>query len=95
MIDDVRNFLILGPNNNNAFLDLYSLNIQRGRDHGLPPYNDVRESFGLQRYGSFEEFLGYDYQRVSKFKSIYSSIDQMDLWVGIISEPKIKGAILG
>ena len=51
VVDDVRNFLF-GPPGAGGF-DLASLNIQRGRDHGLPDYNSVREQLGLGRVESF------------------------------------------
>ncbi|KAK7490593.1 hypothetical protein BaRGS_00018196 [Batillaria attramentaria] len=35
--------------------DLVSFNIQRGRDHGIPPYNDLRQSCGLRRITSFDD----------------------------------------
>jgi peroxidase len=45
IVDAVRNFLF-GPPGAGGF-DLASLNIQRGRDHGLSDYNTTRDAFGL------------------------------------------------
>jgi peroxidase len=39
-------------------LDLGALDIQRGRDHGIPSYNDVRAAYGLERKRSFAEITG-------------------------------------
>ena len=53
VVDDVRNFLFGEPGQGG--FDLASLNIQRGRDHGLPSYNDTREALGFQRITSFND----------------------------------------
>lgn len=36
--------------------DLMAVNIQRGRDHGIPDYNTVRSIMGLPRLNDFSEF---------------------------------------
>ena len=39
--------------------DLFSINIQRGRDQGVPGYNKWRELCGLRKFKSFKEFGNY------------------------------------
>jgi Animal haem peroxidase len=39
-------------------LDLGAVDIARGRDHGMPSYNDLREAYGLERVASFTEITG-------------------------------------
>lgn len=92
LVDDVRNFLF-GPPGAGGF-DLASLNIQRGRDHGLPGYNQVRADFGLPRVTSFAQ-ISSDPAVRAKLASVYDSPDQVDLWVGGLAEDHVRGALVG
>jgi len=93
VIDDVRNFLF-GPPGAGGF-DLASLNIQRGRDHGIGDINTVRGVFGLEEYASFEELTGGDVDLSAAFASVYSSIDDVDLWIGGLAEAHVDGGLVG
>ena len=53
MINELRNLLIPGPNQRRTNLDLFTLNIQRGFDHGLPSYNGMRKAYGIGQASSF------------------------------------------
>ena len=48
-------------------LDLMALNINRGREHGLPDYNTVRNHLGLTRLTTFDE-LSSDMALNAKFE---------------------------
>ena len=92
IIDDVRNFLFGTPGSGG--FDLASINIQRGRDHGLPAYNDVREAYGLDRKQSFAE-ITHDTDKQLALASVYDSVDDIDLWVGGLTEDTVPGALVG
>ncbi len=92
IVDGVRNFLF-GPPGAGGF-DLASLNIQRGRDHGLPGINEVRKSFGLKPFRQFRDITD-DRDTVDRLASVYKSVDEIDPWVGGLAERSRKGALVG
>ena len=123
-------------------VDLAAIDIQRGRDNGMPTYNELRRALGLAPARSFtditgeatEEFpqrLGIDnpasmlftalwdlygnrvsiYRETSsgarpvraerasalaaRLKASYGSVDAVDAFVGMLSEPHVAGSELG
>jgi hypothetical protein len=93
VVDDVRNFLF-GPPGSGGF-DLASLNIQRGRDHGLADYNTVRESYGLTKVTSFDQ-ISSNTTTQNKLSELYDgNVDNIDLWVGGLAENHAPGAMVG
>lgn len=92
VVNGVRNFLF-GPPGSGGF-DLASLNIQRGRDHGLADYNDTRASLGMTRVRSFAEITkNRDVQL--KLQQLYGSVDNVDLWIGLLAEDHLPDSSVG
>ena len=76
--------------------DLGSLNIQRGRDHGIPNYNAVRQFVGLTPIRSMQERPQEIADEVWKdISAVYEKPDDIDLYVGGLSESASQGGILG
>nr|CAA6803975.1 MAG: Peroxinectin (EC [uncultured Thiotrichaceae bacterium] len=92
VVGDVRNFLF-GPPGSGG-LDLVSLNIQRGRDHALPGYNDAREELGLSRIESFDDPIWQDGVG-EKLAQVYGSPDDVDLWVAGLAENHVGDSLVG
>ncbi|MEM7660590.1 MAG: peroxidase family protein, partial [Bacteroidota bacterium] len=74
--------------------DLASLNIQRGRDHGLPGLNEVRRNFGLDSLDDFDD-LTSDEDLAEAFEDVYESVEDIDVWVGALAERPVRGAMVG
>lgn len=92
VVDSVRNFLF-GPPGAGG-LDLVSLNIQRGRDHGLADYNTTRAAYGLPRVTTFAQITS-DTTVQQQLEETYGSVDKIDLWVGALAESHMPGASVG
>ena len=92
IVDDLRNFLFGAPGDGG--LDLASLNIQRGRDHGLPDYNSVRVAMGLPALTAFDQ-ISSNPATVNALSSTYDTVDDIDLWVGGLSEDPVGNSQLG
>uniref|UniRef100_A0A4W3J1T9 Eosinophil peroxidase n=1 Tax=Callorhinchus milii TaxID=7868 RepID=A0A4W3J1T9_CALMI len=78
-------------------LDLASLNLQRGRDHGLPGYGAWRRFCGLQEPRSLSDLelvLNSTYL-ATKLLSVYQTPGNVDVWIGAIAEPLLPGARVG
>ncbi|MEZ6242051.1 MAG: peroxidase family protein [Phycisphaerales bacterium] len=91
VVDDLRNLLFGGGG---IGLDLASINIQRGRDHGLRSYNDVREAMGLGRAQTWSDISSVpDVQQ--RLASVYATPDDVDLWIGGLCEDHLPGSSLG
>jgi hypothetical protein len=92
IVEPLRNFLF-GPPGAGG-LDLASLNIQRGRDHGLADYNATRVAYGLAPVTSFAQITS-NVQLQQQLQSLYGSVDDVDLWVGGLAEDHAAGGSMG
>ena len=95
-VEELRSFLFFAPDGKMRILnDLASLNIQRGRDHGLPDYNTVREHFGLKSKKKFSDITSDEATRRALEKVYDGDIGAIDPWIGGLAEDHAKGANVG
>lgn len=72
------------------------MNIQRGRDHGVPAYTQWREPCGLtpiRDWTDFEKIVGPSSTR--RIREGYNHVDDVDLFVGGLSERPVIGGLVG
>jgi hypothetical protein len=128
-------------------VDLGALDVERGRDHGMPTYNEMRRAFGLVPRKSFRAITGersdsfpadreldaahpvddpdsLDFVKLldadgnavkpgsdaaaedvrvgvrrtplaARLRAIYGSVKKVDTFVGLVSEPHVRGSEFG
>ena len=78
-------------------LNLASLNIQRGRDHGLSGYNTYRKLCGMKSAETFDdvslEIKNVKYRDL--LKELYGTPDKVDLWVAGLAEDPLPDTAIG
>ncbi|XP_044141829.1 myeloperoxidase-like [Bufo gargarizans] len=95
MVDELRERLF--PVVNSIGRDLASINIQRGRDHGLPGYNAWRKFCNLSAPRDVDELAAVLNNRevAKKLIDLYGTPDNIDIWVGGVSEPLVPNGGTG
>ena len=71
-----------------------TLNIQRGRDHGIASYNEVRAAYGLRPARNFRG-ISPDSATQDRLAEAYDTVDEVDVWVGGLADPPLRGAMVG
>ena len=92
LADEIRNFFITSEFPNQE-TDLYSINLQRGRDHGVGSLKDIREALGLPPANISQVFVGQP--RLDCLQALYQNPDNINLWLALIGEQPEAMTALG
>jgi len=77
-------------------LDLAALNIQRGRDHGIRPYNDYRAICNLKKAQTWEDLSReITPEVIARLRQTYEHVDDIDLFPGGLAETSLHGGLVG
>ena len=75
-------------------LDMCAIDIQRGRDHGLPNYNQLRQQLGFDEATNWSDITD-DSETIEKMSLAYSDVNQADPIMGMYAEKHVEGSSLG
>ena len=93
IVDDLRNALF-GPPGAGG-IDLASLNIQRGRDVGLPSIVALTRAFGIRSVSNFAQ-LTSDAALSQALATLYGNdVNRLDVWVGGLAQNHEPDASVG
>ncbi|XP_017281605.1 thyroid peroxidase [Kryptolebias marmoratus] len=95
LAEEVTEMLLVLDTHQN--MDLASLNLQRGRDHGLPGYNKWRNFCGLTQIKTLDDLMEAvgDGRVAEKILNLYKHPDNIDVWLGGLVENFLPGSRTG
>jgi len=91
----LNNYLFEGVSTDFKRLSLGALNIQRGRDQGLPGYNKYRAWCGLNYAYSFDDLTNIPAYIRNELAYLYTDVDDIDLFTGLTSEYSTEDGVVG
>jgi hypothetical protein len=92
----VRNHLFEKSDVPFSGFDLPAINIQRARDHGIPPYIKYREWCGYRKARSFADLNDTSSEEaIQALQKAYRNVEDIDLFPGLMTEKSLSGALLG
>ncbi len=92
--EELRSLLVLLHQDRSVKFDLFTLNLNRGRDHGLAYANDYREAYDLNRRDTFEKLIENP-AHAALLEELYGDVDKVELFVAILGEPANRNANIG
>ena len=92
----LENLIIPGPGDGFRG-DLASLNIQRGRDHGLPGYIQFSTACGgpSATGNDFNGLTDIPFTQRVRLQTCYRTVEDIDVFTGILSERILEGSAMG
>ncbi|XP_071090525.1 salivary peroxidase/catechol oxidase-like [Haliotis cracherodii] len=91
---DMTDFMFETAINVRDGYDIVSLNIQRGRDHGVPAYNKWRAYCKRPQIQSFYNNV-FSNEIGRNLAKVYKSVNDIDLYSGSISEWNVPNGVVG
>lgn len=93
IVDSIRNVMFGPPGAGGT--DLMAIDIQRGRDHGIVDYNELRVAYDLPLLTSFNQ-LPTDATTRNALRTLYgNNINNVDAIVAALAETHLPGTSLG
>lgn len=92
-VNAIRNVMFGPPGAGGT--DLAAVDIQRGRDHGMPDYNTLRDAYGLPKVTQWSQITSNFAVQAALSAAYGGDINNIDPLVGGLAEDHVAGSSLG